>query len=66
MKVTFKLGRARKMYLRRLLERGCAGNNITEVAEWIFNRGLQECVPAEWMREAVERAERKALRRRKR
>ena len=61
MQVKFKLGRARKMYLRRLLERGLSGCDIQEVAETVFNRGLQECVPAEWMREAVERAERRAL-----
>ena len=59
MKVSFKLRRAQQMYLKRLLERGLSGCNLQEVAETVFNRGLQECVPAEWMREAVERAGKK-------
>lgn len=57
MKVKFKLGRARRMYLARLLQRGTYGNDLREVAETIFNRGLQEIVPAEWMREVVDLAE---------
>jgi hypothetical protein len=55
--VTLRLGRARRMYVDRLLARGLAGNTAAEVVDTVFNRGLQEMVPAEWMREAVERAE---------
>ena len=66
MKVKIKLGRARRIYLERLLERGLAGNDLQEVGETIFNRGLQELVPAEWMREMVDQAERRLAQKRKR
>jgi hypothetical protein len=65
LKVKIKLGPARRMYLERLLERGLAGCNIQEVAETVFNRGLQEIVPAEWMREVVDMAEQRRARKRK-
>lgn len=56
-KVTVRLGRARRMYIERLMARGLSGDTPEEVVDVIFCRGLQECVPAEWMREAVEKAE---------
>jgi hypothetical protein len=56
MKAKFKLGPARRMYVTRLLERGLSGNNAREVVETIFNRGLQELIPNDWMLEASDRA----------
>lgn len=52
--VKVRLGRARRMYIRRLLARGLFGNSPSEVVDIVFCRGLQELVPAEWMREAIE------------
>lgn len=60
MKIKITLGRARRMYCERLLRRGLSGNSIEEVVDTVFNRGLQECVPAEWMREAIDRANKRA------
>jgi hypothetical protein len=65
MKATFKLGPARRMYVTRLLERGLAGCSVGEVVETIFNRGLQEMVPAEWMLEASDRAAARLKRKRR-
>lgn len=53
-KVTIRLGRARRIYVERLMARGLSGDTPAEVVDAIFCRGLQECVPAEWMREIVE------------
>ena len=53
-KVTVRLGRARRMYIERLMARGLAGDTPAEVVDTVFCRGLQEMVPAKWMREAVE------------
>lgn len=58
-KVTIRLGRARRMYIERLIERGLSGDTAEEVVETVFCRGLQECVPAEWMREASDLAKRR-------
>jgi len=58
-KVVVRLGRARRMYVERLMSRGLSGDTPAEVVDVIFCRGLQECVPAEWMREAVEAAGKK-------
>lgn len=55
-KVTVRLGRARRMYVERLLARGLHGDSAEEVVETLFCRGLQECVPAEWMREVIDAA----------
>jgi hypothetical protein len=55
-KVTLRLGRARRIYVERLLARGLHGNSPEEVVDIIFCRGLEETVPAEWMREMVEKA----------
>jgi hypothetical protein len=44
------------MYIERLLARGLSGDTPAEVVDVIFCRGLQESVPAEWMRDAVDRA----------
>jgi hypothetical protein len=63
-KIKIKLGPARRMYVERLLERGLSGNTFDEVVDTIFCRGLQELVPAEWMREAVDLAERRRAARR--
>jgi hypothetical protein len=54
-KITVRLGRARRLYVERLLIGGMHGNDLAEVVDTIFCRGLQECVPAEWMREVSER-----------
>lgn len=51
-----RLGRARRMYVQRLLSTGLHGDTVAEVIETIFCRGLQECVRPEWMREASEAA----------
>lgn len=53
-KVAVRLGRARRMYVERLLARGLYGDSVEETVDIIFCRGLQELVPAEWMRDAVE------------
>lgn len=52
-KATIRLGRARRMYVARLLAGGLHGDSPEEVVDVIFCRGLQECVPAEWMRDAA-------------
>ena len=52
-KVTIRLGRVRRMYIERLLARGLHGDTPAEVVETLFCRGLQKCVPAEWMREVT-------------
>jgi hypothetical protein len=57
-KVTLHLGPARRLYVERLLARGLSGDTPEEVVETLFCRGLQECVPAEWMREVVEKKRR--------
>lgn len=54
-KVTVRLGRARRIYIERLLARGLHGNDADEVVDIVFCRGLQEIVPAEWMSEISER-----------
>lgn len=54
-KVTIRLGPARRLYIKRMLKRGLSGDNVEECVDVIFCRGLQECVPAEWMREVIER-----------
>ena len=53
-KVTIRLGRVRRMYIERLLTRGLAGDNAEQVVDTVFCRGLQELVPAEWMREVID------------
>lgn len=63
-KLTVRLGPARRMYIRRLLERGLSGDTPGEVLETIVNRGLQEIVPPEWMRDAIELAQIRARRKR--
>ena len=57
-KITIHLGRARRLYIERLLERGTWGDTPAEVVDRIFCRGLQECVPAEWMRDIAEELKR--------
>jgi hypothetical protein len=54
-KVTLFLGPARRIYVKRLIERGLHGDDASEVVESIFSRGLEQCVPADWMREMVDR-----------
>jgi hypothetical protein len=44
------------MYVERLMARGLSGDTPAEVVDTVFCRGLQECVPAEWMRDAVDMA----------
>jgi hypothetical protein len=61
-KVTVRLGPARRMYVNRLLARGLHGNSAAEVADIIFCRGLEVCVPPDWMREAAQRAARRERR----
>jgi hypothetical protein len=56
-KVEIRLGPARRRYIERLLAGGLHGNTAEEVVETLFCRGLQECVPAEWMREAGDDAQ---------
>lgn len=51
--IRVQLGRARRMYVRRLMARGLAGDTPAEVVDFVFCRGLQELVPAEWMRDAA-------------
>jgi hypothetical protein len=58
-KVVVRLGRARRLYVERLMARGLSGDTPSEVVDTIFCRGLQKCVPAEWMREVVEAAGKK-------
>jgi hypothetical protein len=53
-KATIRLGRARRMYIQRLLARGLSGDTPEEVVDAVFCRGLQECVPPEWMHEVIE------------
>lgn len=53
-KVVIRMGRARRVYVAKLLNRGLHGNTAAEVVETLFCRGLQECVPAEWMRDIAE------------
>lgn len=53
-KSTVRLGPARRMYVERLLARGLFGNSVEECVDIIFCRGLQELVPAEWSRDAIE------------
>jgi hypothetical protein len=61
-KVKVRLGPARRMYVERLMARGMSGDTPAEVVDVIFCRGLQECVPAEWMRDVVARAEKRKRR----
>lgn len=58
-KVKVRLGPARRMYVERLIARGLSGDTPAEVVDVIFCRGLQECVPAEWMRDAIAKADAK-------
>lgn len=55
-KITLRLGPARRLYVKRLLMRGLSGDTAQEVCDTLFCRGLQQCVPAEWMRDAADRA----------
>ncbi len=58
-KITVRLGRARRLYVEKLIERGTWGDTPAEVIDRIFCAGLQQCVPPEWMREIVDLLERR-------
>jgi hypothetical protein len=52
-KETLRLGRAQRMYVERLLAGGLHGDSAAQVVYTLFCRGLQECVPLEWIGEAT-------------